>query len=244
MKISLVIPAYNEENYIGDCLDCAILASRGRLHEIIVVNNASTDKTKEIAIRKGVRVVDEPEKGLTKARQRGLIEATGDYVAYIDADTKMPSKWLDKVEYFFSKNPNAVCFSGPYKYYDANIFEKIVMVILWYATAPIFFRLVGYMALGGNFIAKRSALFDIGGFDKKIDFFGEDTDIARRLSKVGKVVFDMNFYIWSSCRRYKKEGIIMTNIKYGLNFIWIVLVHRPFTNKSKDIRIKSTHEPK
>ena len=99
MKISLVIPAYNEESYIGECIDCAILASRGRVYEIIVVNNASTDRTKEIAIRKGVRVVDEPEKGLTKARQRGLIEATGDYIAYIDADTRMPNMWFDKIEY-------------------------------------------------------------------------------------------------------------------------------------------------
>jgi glycosyltransferase involved in cell wall biosynthesis len=241
MKISLIIPAYNEENYIGECIDCAILASHGRLHEIIVVNNASTDKTKEIAIRKGVRVVDEPEKGLTKARQRGLIEATGDYIAYIDADTRMPNDWFDKIEYYFSKKPDIVCLSGPYKYYDASLYQRIVMSILWYTSAPIVYRFVGYMVLGGNFITKKSALLDIGGFDKNIDFFGEDTDIARRLSKTGKVVFKMDFFIRTSCRRLKKEGLIITNIKYGLNFIWEVFFHRPFTNKSTDIRIKK-HE--
>jgi glycosyltransferase involved in cell wall biosynthesis len=77
MKLSIAIPAYNEEALIGACLE-AITASLSRLklspseYEIVVVNNASTDHTKEIASSyPGVRVVDEPHKGLTRARQTG-----------------------------------------------------------------------------------------------------------------------------------------------------------------------------
>ena len=94
-KISLIIPAHNEEKYIADCLEHVIKNSNGKFFEIIVVNNVSSDKTEEIALKfPGVRVVHEHNKGLTHARQRGYIEAKGDILAYIDADTRMPKKTL------------------------------------------------------------------------------------------------------------------------------------------------------
>src|SRR5689334_22582165 len=98
LKISLIICAYNEEKYLGDCLDSAIKNSNGNFFEIIVVDNASTDNTKLIAEKRpGVRVVKEERKGLTRARQRGYEEAKGDILAYLDADTKMPKGWVERV---------------------------------------------------------------------------------------------------------------------------------------------------
>src|ERR1035441_7653186 len=95
-RISLVICAHNEEKYIASCLEYAIQSSGwGRLHykrdgfhEIIVIDNASTDRTKEIAEKyPNVRVVREEKKGLTRARQCGYLNAKGDVLAFIDADT-------------------------------------------------------------------------------------------------------------------------------------------------------------
>jgi len=244
MKISIVIPAYNEEHYIGDCIDAVKKHAGDKIHEIIVINNRSTDRTEEIAIQKGARVVYEALKGLTRARQRGLIEATGDLLAYIDADTRMPRGWVEKAETLYAKYPDMVCLSGPYRYYDGSVWKRTVMNILWYVTAPIPYRLIGYMTLGGNFIAKKEALTAMGGFDTSIDFYGEDTDIARRLSSFGKVRFRMDFFIYSSSRRFTSEGLIKTNIVYALNFIWEVLFHRPFTKRYQDIRIKNTSHTK
>jgi len=238
MKISLVIPAHNEESYIGSCIEHAIRNSKGKLHEIIVVDNASTDKTREVAESKGVKVVYEGKKGTNAARERGLKEATGDFVAFFDADTRMPDFWLEKAEEVFAARPKAVCLSGPYRYYDGSMWENMIMNTLWYLTAPLMYRIVGYMVLGGNFIVKREALLGIGGFDTSIGFYGDDTDIARSLSAAGKVVFRMDFFIYSSSRRLRKEGLTMPNIRYGMNFIWGVLFHRPFTKSSTDIRIK------
>src|ERR1035437_7029417 len=114
MKLSLIIPAYNEEKYIGACLEHAIKNSKGKFSEIIVIDNASTDKTAEVARKfNGVKVIKENEKGLTKARQRGYKESTGDILAYIDADTKMPEKWIDILEDNLNKNPDCACLSGP-----------------------------------------------------------------------------------------------------------------------------------
>ncbi|KKT42141.1 MAG: family 2 glycosyl transferase [Candidatus Giovannonibacteria bacterium GW2011_GWA2_44_13b] len=237
MKISLIIPAYNEEKYIGACLEAAIKNSHGAFHEIIVVDNASTDKTAEIAGKfPGVKVVKESRKGLTRARQRGLKEATGDFLAYIDADTKMPEGWAEKAEKIFSKNSNIVSVSGPYRYYD-SAFMNIIMRSIWAVSAPIMYRITGYMILGGNFIAKKDALLRAGGFNENVEFYGEDTDIAKTLSRQGKLVFRMDFYMPTSSRRLQAEGVIRTNIRYAVNFIWEVIFHRPYHTKDyKDIR--------
>ena len=75
MKLSFVIPAYNEENYVGNCISSIQneLERSSREAEIIVIDNASTDKTAEAAKKhKNVRVINEPIKGLVHARQRGL----------------------------------------------------------------------------------------------------------------------------------------------------------------------------
>jgi glycosyltransferase involved in cell wall biosynthesis len=237
MKISLIIPAHNEEKYIGACLAHAIENSGGAFHEIIVVDNVSTDKTAEIAKKyPGVRVVHEARKGLTRARERGLKEATGDFLAYIDADTRLPKKWIETLTKTLATEPHLVCLSGPYTYYDAPLHKKIILNGTWWLSAPLTYRIVGYMVLGGNFVAKKSALEAMGGFDQNIEFYGEDTDIARRLSKHGKVIFKMGFSMPSSSRRFHAEGLIKTNLVYGLNYLWQVIFHKPFTNTYHDIR--------
>jgi len=230
-SISLVIPAYNEEKYIGTCLEHAIKYNNSAFQEIIVIDNASTDRTKEIASTyPQVKVFTENNKGVQYARQRGLNEAHGDIVAYIDADTRMHETWAPMILESFAKNQKQVCISGPYKYYDASTVTKIILFMCWWISAPLVSHMVGYSVLGGNFAAKRSALLTIGGFDTSIKFYGDDTNIARRLHPMGHVNFRMNFYIYSSCRRFKKEGLIRTNFNYVMNFIWQVVFHRSFSN--------------
>ncbi len=241
-KISLVIPAYNEEKYIGACLDSVIKNSGNLFHEIIVIDNASSDGTATIAReRKNIKVVHESKKGLTKARQRGLQEASGDFIAYIDADTLLLEKWVSVLKNTLLTHPEVVCLSGPYRYYDAPKLTNIVLDICWWLSAPITYRIVGYMVLGGNFVAKKSALLEMGGFDTGIDFYGEDTNIARRLSKIGKVMFRMDFFIYSSSRRFLAQGILKTCVTYALNFAWEVLFHRPYTKTAQDIRPPSSN---
>src|SRR5882724_4604376 len=222
LKISLVIPAYNEQDSIGACLDAALANSHGLFYEIIVIDNASTDNTKKIVedrIKAGtgptiLRIVTETRKGLTRARQRGLLEAKGDLIANNDADTLLPLGWVEKALKVFTENEKVVCLSGPYRYHDGVVWKNTVMTMIWYLSAPIAYRLVGYMTLGGNFIARKWALEAMGGFDKDIEFYGEDTNLARRLSKFGKVVFRMDFYINSSGRRFEHEGLFKTNFVY------------------------------
>lgn len=120
MRISIVIPAYNEEKAIGQTLAEVkeALARLGKVeHEIIVVNNNSTDATAEIAEKSGARVIFEEKKGYGRAYKKGLAEAAGDVVITGDADCTYP---FSEIPHFFRAiegNENA--------FITANRFAKL-----------------------------------------------------------------------------------------------------------------------
>src|SRR3990167_5374338 len=96
MKVSVVIPAYNEEKWIGQTLE-AILEQDYQDFEVIVVDNASTDKTSDIVkLFKDARItlINEPKKGILYAREAGRKIATGDILAQLDADCLTKKDWI------------------------------------------------------------------------------------------------------------------------------------------------------
>jgi len=247
MKLSFVIPAYNEEAYLANCLASILKEIKGGGHdvEIIVVNNASTDRTKEIALSYSpVMVVDELRKGIVRARQAGYEAATGDLIANVDADNIIPAGWLSKVFDEFTKNDNLVGLSGPLIYYDLpwliNLQVKL-FYFLGYLTYLLnhFVLKKGGMLQGGNFILRKSALAKIGGFDTTIDFYGEDTDIARRLQHAGRVKFTFELPMCSSGRRMAREGMFLTGFRYAMNYLWVIFFKKPFTTESSDVRVET-----
>jgi GT2 family glycosyltransferase len=92
------------------------------------------------------------------------------------------------------------------------------------------------MVQGGNFVLSREALEAIGGYDVSITFYGEDTDIARRLHHVGKVMFTFDLKMLSSARRLKHEGMITIAWRYAVNYFWTTFFKHPFTREHVDIR--------
>ncbi|MBI2623072.1 MAG: glycosyltransferase family 2 protein [Candidatus Liptonbacteria bacterium] len=242
--ISFVIPAHNEEMSVSACI-ASIKAELARTPvpaEIIVVNNASTDGTKAVALEHpGVTVVDEPVKGLPRARHAGFRKATGELIANIDADTRLPARWLEKTLREFEKSPKLVALSGPYIYYDlprrvrAAIAAFYGLAYFLYALNRYVLR-VGSLIQGGNFVARRRALEAIGGYDTNILFYGEDTDIARRLHKIGPVKFTLSFPVYSSGRRLAREGVVAIGLRYTVNYFWVTFLKKPFTTAApKDV---------
>jgi glycosyltransferase involved in cell wall biosynthesis len=244
MRLSFVVPAYNEERYLGDCLRSILAQTRDLAveSEIIVVNNASTDGTRAVALSfPGVKVVDEPRKGLTFARQAGLNASTGELVANVDADSRLTENWVELVIRSFAAHPEMLALSGPLIYYDLSASER-VLVSSFYMAAWITYVVnryvlrVGSMVQGGNFVVTRRALEQIGGFNLSISFYGEDTDIARRLNEMGDVKFTFDLKMNSSARRLKKEGMLRTALRYSMNYFWTTFFERPFTLEHVDIR--------
>jgi glycosyltransferase involved in cell wall biosynthesis len=241
MRLSIIVPAYNEQDYLPACLE-HLLAEVRRCPdpsevEILVVDNASIDATAEVARRvPGVRVIHEPNKGLTKARQAGLEAAAGELIGYVDADTRMPPGWIARVLRTFERHPHVVCVSGPYIYYDAKHWQRAMVRLYWILLASPAYWMTRYMVVGGNFAARRSALEQIGGFDTEIAFYGEDTNIARRLHAAGKVKFSLRLPMRTSSRRLQEEGMTVMAGKYVANFLSEVVLKRPVTRAYRDIR--------
>ena len=94
-EVSIVIPAYNEEDNILKMLASLSDSSTNKKLEIIVVNNNSSDSTGEIAKATGVICIDESQQGITAARNAGLSKAKGGYIINADADTIYPPDWID-----------------------------------------------------------------------------------------------------------------------------------------------------
>jgi glycosyltransferase involved in cell wall biosynthesis len=244
MKLSVVIPAHNEEAYIGPCLKAVLkeVARFGHAAEVLVVNNASSDCTARVAASfPGVQVVNEPCKGLSRARNRGYLESRGELIANVDADCLMPRGYLTRAVRHFERDSRLALLSGPFFYYDLPQAAQIVTQVLYlfqFFPNVIGQRILGMGALaqGGNFVVRRSMLDKAGGYNTSLTFWGEDADAAIRLSRVGLVSWSMRLKMKTSARRLIKEGVLRAGAIYTINNILMLFRGRPLSRKHRDIR--------
>jgi glycosyltransferase involved in cell wall biosynthesis len=242
-SLSVIVCAYNEERLLYGCLQSLLRQTRPP-DEIIVVNNASTDGTRFIAAATpGVRVVDERRKGLVRARAAGYRAAAGDILAYLDADCRAPAGWLENVLGEFDAPRPPVAVTGPYRFYDWDFAGRALLGAYDRTLAPLthflaqrVFR-VGAILYGGNFAVRRDALDAIGGFDTTIEFHGEDTNLARRLARVGYVRLSSAAYLYTSARRYKAQGRGTVFKLYVRNYCSEIFRHRPSDTSHEDVRV-------
>jgi glycosyltransferase involved in cell wall biosynthesis len=241
-RVSVIVCAHNEARYLPGCLH-SILAQSRPPDEILVVDNASTDRTGVVAGQiPSVRVVDEPRKGLVVARETGRHAATGDLLAYLDADCRAPLMWLERVAGRFERDPALVATCGPYRYYDWDLCGRLLVGAYDITLAPATQVLVkhvlrmGTVFYGGNFAVRRRALDEIGGFDTSIEFHGEDTNLGRRLLAVGKVTLARDCYVYTSARRFNAMGKGQVFRIYVRNFVSELLCHRPKDVSHEDVR--------
>ncbi len=244
VDISFVLPAFNEEEHIGACIESVLRemdASSARC-EIIVVNNASTDRTGATASRyPRVRVVDEPRKGLSQARNTGYRHASGWLIANIDTDCRLPKGWLKRALSSFAVREDLVALSGPAIYDDLPRLTQL-LIRAWYLVLRAWLWLQRQwtkkagMIVGANTVVRKTALDQIGGYDTSINFYGEDVDLGRKLDAIGLVRFDFSFSIFTSGRRFAKEGLLRTAIRYTMNYLRGRLYGKHFTESHADIR--------
>jgi glycosyltransferase involved in cell wall biosynthesis len=236
MKISIVIPAYNEERCIGECLE-SILKQYPSPDEIVVVDNASTDQTSIKASIKGVRVVRELEKGTSAARQRGFKETSGDLIVFVDADCQLPEGWIQHVTEQFTLHPELQCATGPYHWHFSSGTRRLFSWITWSIIIPLQAALFGNFLNGGNFAVRRQALIAIGGFDTTIRFYGDDIDTGRKLAKSGRrVLYDKKMAVITSTRRFDSEGFWKTASHYSSALISRYVFGRTTGMDSKAVR--------
>ncbi len=216
--ISVIIPSLNEEKYIGACIKSLKDQTIKTPYEIIVVDNNSTDNTKKIAQDMGATVIEEPTRGLARAKNTGARNAKGNILCFIDADCIVPNNHLEKIESLFSRFPRIDALGGVYIYHDGGIFIRFVTDTLryFYFYHKLVKLLTGIPSMsGGNTTVKKQVFEGVGGFNEKMNsiLMPEDLEFSLRLKLKGhkaKLFNELN--VITSFRRYKdkpnREGAI------------------------------------
>jgi GT2 family glycosyltransferase len=161
----------------------------------------------------------------------------------VDADCRVPLRWLERVERRFLRRPAIVAVSGPYRFYDWDLTGPLLIRAYDLVVAPPTHFLVHYalgagaVLYGGNFAVRADALERIGGFDVSIEFHGEDTNVGRRLTPYGTIDLAPECWVWTSARRYHAMGKRRVFGLYVRNFWSEILRHRPADRDYVDVRV-------
>lgn len=196
LKVSVVIPAYNEEKYLSATLE-SLINQTVTPYEILVVDNNSTDKTVEIAKEYPVKVISEKRQGLSFARNKGFNEAKGDIILRTDADTVAPRDWVERVANAFEKDEHLNTFSGSAVLYHP-VFNVFFDFLCFYIN-----DIFGYNSLlGPNFAIRKSVWVAVRGKTCDDDRrFHEDLDMAIHTQQLGGYKRDLALRVLTSNRR-------------------------------------------
>jgi glycosyltransferase involved in cell wall biosynthesis len=214
-RFSVVVPAYNEAEFLGSCLDSLLAQDFRDPFEIIVVDNNSTDGTADVARSRGVRVVAEPAPGVCAARQCGTTAARGEIVVSTDADTTFAADWLTRIDRAFREDPARVAVAGPCRFVDPPWWGRVYAGFL-FALVSLVARLTGrILYVTATNIAFRKGQWP--GYDTEATQGGDELDLLRRLRSRGPVAFVPGNPTFTSSRRLHRGlvyNLVVTCLYY------------------------------
>jgi glycosyltransferase involved in cell wall biosynthesis len=206
--ISIIVPAHNEEDYIGATLD-ALNRQDYPACEIVVVANGCTDRTAELAQEKCHRLVTLSEKGLGPARNFGGRVATGDLLIFLDADTILEPDALRIIaEQFTTRDAGGTLKGQP----DSGRFAYRLI----YGLKNFIHRFVVRNGSSGVIICWREQFASVGGFDERLEL-RENSELIRRLKRFGGYKYIGITTATTSMRRYDRRGV------WPIVWLWIKL---------------------
>lgn len=223
-SVSIVVPAYNEEELIADCISSLQRQDYDGRIEIIIVDNASTDRTPQIAQSMDVKVVHEIKQGYVHALRAGFSAATGDIIACTDANTMVPPHWISRITSNLSRTGIAAC-SGVFTFHDGPIFLRIIGLIC---------GRLNYHLAGANMAVWRSVYMASGGFDPAVNM-GADVEFGQRITRFGKLLIDRKLAVKTSGRRFQ-FAFFQTLWLYYVNDLSLFFFRRPAFYNFPNIR--------
>lgn len=239
-RISVIIPAFNEEQLIGKCLKALKEQIYPKdLYEVIVVDGNSSDNTVKIALEYEVHVIklnNTPTIGST--RQAGTGIAKGEIFAFVDSDIKVSKNWLSRVDKIFS-DKNLLCVGGKILPDSESVLINILYEIYSCFIVLNQFLFKKNIFWGSNMAIRSNAFKEIEGFNQKLEM-SEDWDLGKRLQiKFGSksVKYNTNIVAKTSIRKQKNISVFTSYLLAGLsNYINFVFFNSNKTTKPSHIR--------
>jgi glycosyltransferase involved in cell wall biosynthesis len=235
-KISLIIPVKNEAEKIEQCLE-AVFNQTLKPFEVIVVDGHSTDKTVENARKFTVKILYEDYGTVGGARQAGVENAKGDFIAFTDADCIPEKNWLENLIREFGNSNNIVGVGGGTKNIGKGLWEKSIALALdsFLGSANsvqdrVFKEKRFVKSISGcNSIYRKEDLIKVGGFNVGLSI-NEETELNRRLTKLGKILYTPNAIVLHNQNRNLRD-FAMRNYLFGYgrgkNRLWDLQIIPP-----------------
>ncbi len=215
--ISVVVPTYNEEKFIRLCLNALKNQSLpGSEYEVIVSDSSSTDSTVKIAKQLADRVVKCKKVSAGFGRNQGAKAASGDWIAFLDADSFASKTWLEGVKEATGKK-KVVGATGPFTALPQDSFVEKIFYRGWSLESWLTTKLGSPLLPGFNFAVQKQAFMDMGMF-REDDMVCEDLDLSLRLRKRGKIDFNKKMLTQTSARRVSEMGVLSYSF-HGLSYV-------------------------
>ena len=245
-KVSVVICAYNAERTMDACL-ASLADLRYPNYEVLIVNDGSKDRTSEIAEQyPGFTLINQPNRGLSVARNVGMQAARGEIVAYTDSDCVVDPDWLTYLVYKFVRG-GFVAVGGPnFPPPEASAVATYVAASPGGPTHVLLNDEVAEHIPGCNMAFTKQALLGVGGFEPIFAAAGDDVDLCWRLQNQGDAIgFSPAAMVWhfrrNTVRDYlkqqrgygKAEALLYFKHPYRFNMLgqsrWLGRIYGDFT---------------
>lgn len=190
-KVSIIIPCFNEEKNIKACLESIFnLKYSKQLFEVIVVDNGSTDKTRDIVSQYDVILLMDDQKKVAGLRNLGAESSTGSILAFVDADCIVSEDWLTCAEAYFEKEKVAAWGAPPIIPENATWVQQA-----WYLVRQKKNEIEDVEWLESmNLFVRKNAFNKVNGFNEALET-AEDVDLCYRIAKIGRVVSDTKIVV-------------------------------------------------
>ncbi len=241
-SVSVVVPAFNEEQLLPTCLQALRAQDYAGEIELLVVDNASTDGTARVARSYGATVVSEPARGYCRALTRGFAVARGEIIACTDADTVVPTDWISSLVREYERHEDVVAIGGEIEFDCPN--WKSRLLTQWFI--PHFNRLdranpAGPHLWGANLSVRSDAFHAVGGWNPRFSLQA-DSELSERLRQVGRVVILESVSVRTSSRRWNRS-LLLNAFIYASNWFWFHIFGVPLYREFPVIRDGSERRP-
>jgi glycosyltransferase involved in cell wall biosynthesis len=226
MRFSIVIPCFDEEDYLGATLESLKQQDYKGIYEIIVVDNNCTDNTLTIAQKYGALIISESHPGVCWARQAGTKAARGEIIVSTDADTTFDKDWLTNIDQQLLNDPQLVAICAPCEFVNAPWWGTIYPILLFGGVRIFYLITRRPFYISATNTAFKKSVWE--GYDTSLTQGGDELSLLHMLRRKGKVAFTLKYKVHTSSRRLDNGLWYNVFVSFFFYYIGAYYINRLF----------------